>query len=269
MVLITHRPARRFFAFGCSFTNYQWMTWPEIIAFDLRIPQYFNLGKSGGGNEFIFNRVMQVDEMYDINENDLVMICWTNVTREDRYLKNEWVTPGNVYTQNVYDDSFVKKFYADPENLVLHDFAFIHAVRRLLESKKCTWHFLQMLPIFSIFNQWKTFAPKNYKFNQLIASEAQHLNPSFNEVLWQNDINIKRKAHCIKYVHDDLHPSPLEHFKYLDTIFQHEWQEDTRNRIQTLEAQYDSVFNRIKSEEDIAEDSFDHLRVPDDLPRIF
>jgi hypothetical protein len=135
--LITH-PIKRFFSIGCSFTSYSWTTWPEILAEDLGIENFYNLGRCGAGNEFMFNRLMQVDQVYDLNENDLVIICWTNICREDRFL-GKWITPGNIYSQDEYNDEFVKKYYFSPELVLLHDFAFIKASRSLLEHKKVQW----------------------------------------------------------------------------------------------------------------------------------
>lgn len=272
MTKIIDRPIRRFFAFGCSFTRYFWTTWADIVAHDLEVPQYFNLGKSGGGNEFMLNRFMQVDQLYDINEHDLVVVCWTNVAREDRYLDNGWISPGNIYTQPVYNDEFVKTYYRNPENLILHDFAYIKAVRTALEHKGCQWHFLQMLPIFDIFDQWRSnIRPKNAKFNLLLEPEIKHLKPSFYEVLWNFDIKNKEREHKKKYVYDDFHPSPLEHFQYLDSVFDHEWRQPTLDKIKYLDVQYDQIFQVIEREEDTDDPShvFDHIRNPEDLPRIF
>ena len=43
---------KRFFAFGCSFTRYEWITWADIIAYHIK--ESYNYGRSGGGNSYIF-----------------------------------------------------------------------------------------------------------------------------------------------------------------------------------------------------------------------
>jgi hypothetical protein len=88
---LINRPVRRVFTFGCSFTGYAWMCWPEAIAYDLNIPLY-NYGRSGAGNQYIFNMLMQANNYYKFDENDLVIVSWTNVYRDDKFIKNNWVT---------------------------------------------------------------------------------------------------------------------------------------------------------------------------------
>ena len=82
MKLIT-RPPKRIFTFGCSFVEYYWATWAEILGKDLGIPLY-NFGKSGGGNQYIANTFAQANAVYNFNEDDLIIVSWTNVCREDR-----------------------------------------------------------------------------------------------------------------------------------------------------------------------------------------
>jgi hypothetical protein len=72
----------RLFTFGCSFTNYRWSTWADCLApeFD----EFKNWGQSGAGNPYIFNSVMEADQQYIFNSTDTVVVCWTNIMREDR-----------------------------------------------------------------------------------------------------------------------------------------------------------------------------------------
>jgi hypothetical protein len=70
-----------FFAFGCSFTNYSWPTWADMIGKEFE--SYENWGKSGGGNQFIFNSLMECVVKNKISKDDTVIIMWTNISRED------------------------------------------------------------------------------------------------------------------------------------------------------------------------------------------
>jgi hypothetical protein len=71
---------------------------------------------------------------------------WTNVSREDRYLKNKWETHGNIYTQGFYDKNFIKKF-TDDRGFLIRDLAVIAAVLDLLEYWKVNYAFLSMVPL--------------------------------------------------------------------------------------------------------------------------
>lgn len=265
-----HRPARRFFAFGCSFTSYHWTTWADIVAADTGVPEYFNLAKMGGGNEFMFNRLMQVDQLYGLGEDDLVMVCWTNIAREDRYTREGWKIPGNIFTQAEYSEEFTRDHYGDPDNLMLHDFAFIKAARSLLEGRGCQWHFLQMLPVFDAFDQFRSgVRRRTNKFSALTDGESGSMLPSFYEVLWDDDIENKAAVHCQRYAHCDLHPSPAEHLRYLTEVFEHGWQRETEDGIGELERRYEDIFGIARTAEDIGNHAFGRMREPDKLPLIF
>ena len=47
----------RLIVFGCSFTDYAWPTWADIIAYDLGC-EYENWAQGGGGNQQIARRAL-------------------------------------------------------------------------------------------------------------------------------------------------------------------------------------------------------------------
>jgi hypothetical protein len=135
---------KRLFTFGCSFTQYNWPTWADILGCEF---DYFeNWGRRGGGNQYIFNSIIECLVKNKLNKNDTIIVMWTNVTREDRYLKGKWVTPGNIFTQNTYDEKFVKSF-ADIKGYYLRDLASIHAIKKTLEAYNVSYIFTSMVPI--------------------------------------------------------------------------------------------------------------------------
>jgi hypothetical protein len=226
MQLITRNP-KRLFAFGCSFTNYFWTTWPEIIAYDLDIP-YYNYGQSGGGNLYMSNMVCQADSIHNFNENDLIIICWTNVAREDRWVNGQWITPGNIYTQEIYDNKFIEK-WSDPMGYLIRDLALIKLTKTLLSLKGCQFHFLAMCDILNLFNQNSnmTSIPENLKPNYeklltLYKDEIEFIQPSFFKILWNNDLQnhkfVPDESKGFTYFKDG-HPYPDEHFRYLKKVF--------------------------------------------------
>ena len=101
--MIDFKKYKRFFAFGCSMTSYGWPTWADIIAQE--IPEYYNYAQSGGGNLFISCQVTEASLRHKFTDTDLVMVMWSSVAREDRHVNGNWLTPGNIYTQNYYDDN--------------------------------------------------------------------------------------------------------------------------------------------------------------------
>ena len=210
---------QRFFAFGCSFTHYKWATWANILGYELDC-EFYNFGKSGAGNTFIANMVSQADAYFNFRETDLVVVSWTNISREDRWLNNHgWVTPGNIYSQQDYNKEFVDK-WANDSHFALRDFANIHLVKKLLEQKT-DYRFLQMCDIVKIINQWQPDSVIDKKVKniaKLYNSSISQILPSFYDVLWRGDVGNKWKKDW-KEIHphfSDGHPTPWEHLKYLE-----------------------------------------------------
>ena len=136
---------KRFFAFGCSFTNYWWPTWADIIGQD--VPVYENWGRGGAGNHFIFNSVIEANLRHSFTKDDLVMIMWSSITREDRYSNNNWIPAPPNLQESVYGKDWVKKFSTDTRGFMIRDCAMIKATQTLLKTLDCDWAQLVMQPI--------------------------------------------------------------------------------------------------------------------------
>lgn len=211
--------ADRFFAFGCSFTHYKWATWANILGYELDC-EFYNFGKSGAGNGFIANQVAQADAYFGFTKNDLVVVSWTNISREDRWKAGQgWITPGNIYSQHDYDNNFVKE-WANDAHFAIRDFSNIHLVKNLLETKT-NYHFLQMCDIVKIVNQWDPHSKTDKRVKKLATlykSDMAAINPSFYDILWRGNVENKWKKDW-KEIHphySDGHPTPLEHLQYLE-----------------------------------------------------
>jgi hypothetical protein len=232
-----NRSVKRLFAFGCSFTKYHWACWPEIIAEDLEIP-FYNYGKSGAGNQFIANMIAQADVQHKFTADDLIIVCWTNVCREDKWHNGQWSTPGNIYTQNIYSDDYVKK-WADPLGYLVRDCATIALAQGHLENKNCQYHFFSMCELSHTFDlNEKNHVDKNLQdvYQKICDMYKEILAiPSFYDLLWHNDIH-QHKFKSQKQIYgdyfDDGHPSPLDHLNFLRCLFpQHCFKESTIKKV--------------------------------------
>lgn len=219
-----NRPIKRLFTFGCSFTKYHWSCWPEIIAEELNIPVY-NYGESGAGNQFISNMISQADQKHKFDTDDLVMVCWSNVCREDRWNNGQWFTPGNIYTQNIYDDEYVKK-WADPLGYLIRDSSTISLCKGYLQSKNCQYHFFSICDLDFTFDQnEKNCINKKYHniYENLCDIYRSTLKmPNFYNLLWHNDIHehkFKNQKKIYQDYFDDGHPTPIEHLNFLQLMF--------------------------------------------------
>lgn len=238
--LINKQPSR-FFAFGCSFTHYNWATWANILAYELEC-EFYNFGKSGAGNSFIANQISQADACFNFNENDLVVVSWTNISREDRWQEDRgWVTPGNIYSQQDYDNKFIKK-WANDAHFALRDFSAIHFSKNLLENKT-NWRFIQMCDIKTVINQWEPNQKSNKnvaKIADLYKSSIQHIYPSFYDVLWRGDVGNKWKKDW-KEIHphySDGHPTPFEHLQYLERTIAPTISTETKHAVHKLNKEW-------------------------------
>jgi len=195
----------RFYAFGCSFTNYKYATWADILA--LEQPHFENWGQQGAGNHFIFNSVMECDQRNQFGPGDLVMVCWTNATREDRYL-DQWITPGNVLTSDIYTREFVVEQITQRGSLI-RDLAMIKAVKSLLEARGCCWQFLSMVPLAHA----EQFGGESRGIDDVIAlyqDVLDSISPSYLDTIYQGRWG-SRANH-------DNHPLPREHLEYLESV---------------------------------------------------
>lgn len=230
------RQVNRLFTFGCSFTKYHWTTWPEIVAYELQVPLY-NYGRSGAGNQYIANMISQADAIHHFDENDLIMISWTNVCREDRYRNKNWVTPGNIFTQNLYSKEHVKE-WADPIGYMLRDLCSIKLTLNFLENKKSQFHMLPMCDIINVVDQCQNENESDEILKKTIKDMYQpvldRMHLDFFNVLWQNDLQINKFPKDIIEISpyfNDGHPTPIEHYQYLEHIFPNSFNKKTLDAI--------------------------------------
>ena len=206
----------RLFAFGCSFTNYRWSTWADILG--TQYGEYQNWGQAGAGNHYIFNSVMEADQRHQFGNGDTVIICWTNVMREDRYIKNRWVTLGNIMSTPIFTKEFVTDAVCERGNLI-RDLAFVKSVYDFLTAKPTvTWQFISMCPMLQL-DPWEKQECQDRDVVDVYQNILDAILPSFTKVLghdyWNTD---KHKRFQYAEGGVDYHPTPKEHLKYLDTV---------------------------------------------------
>jgi hypothetical protein len=196
---------KRLLAFGCSFTNYRWSTWADCLApeFD----SFENWGQVGGGNHYIFNSVMEADQRQRFGVNDTVIVCWSTFLRDDRYVNKKWHTLGSMFSCPIYNPEYLKT-HVDERGYVIRDFAFIKAVKTLLESRPgLTWKFLSLANL-KAGPRCETEPGEPSDVMSVYGDVLDSILPSYQEVLyptgWPNRV--------------DPHPTPAEHLAYLDTV---------------------------------------------------
>jgi len=119
---------KRFFAFGCSWTNFVWPTYADIISWDTGLP-FENWGKMGCGNQAIQSRLVECDMINKLTPDDLVLLQWSSWTREDRYLNGLWHCGGNLLNNAFYTDDFIERYWSW-ENDVIRNSTIIHTTQK-------------------------------------------------------------------------------------------------------------------------------------------
>jgi len=200
----------RLFTFGCSFTQYFWPTWADILGREF---SYFeNWGRQGAVNQFIFNSLVECLLRNRLTDKDTVVIMWSNVLREDRYIGGQWETHGNAYTARFFKPDFLRRYF-DPKGCLIRDLAVIYAARQILESQGIRTIFLSMVPITN---------PEQYQQSEIRFTDSvceiyketiDFIRPSVFETVFNFDWHSLRPEGSY-----DLHPTPLEHLKYLDLV---------------------------------------------------
>jgi hypothetical protein len=199
----------RVFAFGCSFTQYLWPTWADVVGRSLG-GTYQNWGLAGAGNVFIMNRFVECLTRHQIGADDVVLIMWSTAYREDRYINGRWNTHGNIYNQSFYDDAFMR--YYDDRGALLKSFNAIVATNRLATQTGARTIFTSFLPI----AEADEYNPR-YGDSDIVA----HYQPFLTDML------VDYRSHMlgdrpwpIKHFIDgpDLHPLPRAHLRFAEEV---------------------------------------------------
>lgn len=238
---------KRIFTFGCSYTGYHWGTWANILGVEFESAQFYNYGQSGAGNMYISNTITQADCLHKFTKNDLVIVMWTNVSREDRFIEenNEWMLPGNIYSQGDYSEEFVKR-YANEVYFKLRDYSLIKLTESLLQNKT-QFHFLSMCNIAHTVDQWRDVTNKETKVTDIYKNVLSNILPSVYEVLYDNKIYLKleQEREDVSPYFRDGHPFPHEYLKFLNLTFDYKFSDRT---LKVVEDTSKSLISYLKKE---------------------
>lgn len=203
----------RLFTFGCSFTQYHWPTWADILGQEAQ--EFQNWGLSGGGNDFILNRLVECHQRNTINKKDLVIIMWSSATRED-YYNGAWRLRGNIYTCSDVDHIVATR---TPEGYLLKSLNYITSAKIILDSIGCEYYFLSMLPIGS--PEFNGPEP-NDSMLELYRDTLNLIKPSVFETVyngnWDN-AKLKVRLNYNGRLGYDPHPVTSLHLEYLIKTF--------------------------------------------------
>lgn len=194
----------RIFTFGCSFTQYAWPTWADIIAYDKEY-EYYNYAMAGLGNAGIFHRIIEADLKHKFRDTDEIYILWSSWSREDRVIDNNWKPAGSVLNRHngVYDRYFVKNYWSFSNDIVKNSTAII-ATNRLYKDL-IKWQ----ASGFELFATEET-ALKTDRVIEEISNIYKDSIPKLKNLKCEGERSFKKV--------EDSHPDVLGHLQIANTI---------------------------------------------------
>jgi len=208
---------RRIFTFGCSFTNYYWPTWADLILYK---NNGFNLGIRGGGFDSILYRIMEADRICKLMPDDQIIVIFTTPLRWDLIIDEvnpSWGTAGQVITSN--NTKYEGELFC-LAGLMYKSFYNIILIRDYLELRNLNYLFGSVNNLFNDVGNYfenidigeSTAGLMNYVKNNVEIKLTD-----FHTFLYGTEI---KEWNITKYFHDtkDYHPRPLQYHKWIKNV---------------------------------------------------
>ena len=254
----------RLFTYGCSFTKYYYPTWADILIKDAHLG--YNCGHIGSGNQLIANRIWETNSRTKFNNNDIIIIMWSNFFREDRYHdKDGWHTPGNIFnhltgkrfTLNNYTYESDVEWANNLNHYVYRDCNIISSTLEALQNTGAT---VLSTCINDPYKDEKLLA--HGKVKNILDQYSKWVMPQCKTITEHCHYpNIENDKTRIQYKQGDTwmiedHPMPKEHLSYVDEVITEyvdlkvsqetiQWIIDIQSQYQSMElVQYDTIFDQ-------------------------
>lgn len=207
----------RFFAFGCSYTDYNWATWADglCVHYNQLGWETYNYGNSGMGNAHILNALCAADLKHQFTDSDVICVLWSSWAREDRLWHHQSVGDkpmfskiGSIVHTDIYPyrDYFTNWFCF--EDHILKNITAIHTANSAFKinyqahiSHNEEYRDDEYLDQDPIMHEFVTFAPQN-NFYDRDDQEYMLARKRYN-------------AECPELQSRDGHPPPGSHLQFL------------------------------------------------------
>jgi hypothetical protein len=211
--------ADRIFTFGCSFTEYVWPTWADMILYG---NEGHNVGIRGSGNESILYRLLETDRKYKLNQNDTIIILFTTPIRWDLIISNnsEWGEFGQVTSSSL--SKYENELYTI-DGLIFKSMYSITLIKDFLDKKNVKYLFGSVNNLYENYgNYFENFKLSN-ELNSLVKITQSNVNlhlQDFHSYLYRGNFWVTTKKWDKGA--DDYHPRPISHYKWIrDVLLKH------------------------------------------------
>lgn len=221
---------KRLFAFGDSYTEYQWPMWPQILAQNFDIT--YSSGRSGAGNFYIFQKALQSLNKNNISSDDTFIIQWSTPTRVDAIglYDMEWVSNGDKSAEIFRTPEL--ELYNSDQLAVIKQLTYMVSLSNILDKIGCNWYYI-FLNKFSMVNADDYLTEFNIDFgfndvrksydilknslrkNRLVSTcMVEYMSNNFSEKLWKYIFSNEELG--IEF--SDTHPSPLQTLSWIENV---------------------------------------------------
>ena len=200
----------RLLASGCSFTDYYWTTWADVIGPEFQ--NYVQIGQGGCDNAFVARSIVN-----NAKPGDTVVVMWTSYDRWSFYLNKVHPLPKNpdnhwrhLGSLTHWDKGFFVKYY--------------HKVERF----QTTMDYVQLVDLHSKVMGYTVYHFSAFPF--FLAETEKIVDPRIVEIYNRYDVannylisalslqEFKDQNYNLIINGNDTHPTPLCHWDYAEQI---------------------------------------------------
>lgn len=241
----------RLFTFGCSFTQYKWPSWADMIG--LNFEKFYNFGQPGSGIFFMLYQFVFGNEYFKFNKNDTLIFMLSDEARVDIIKNQEWLTTGLVFnSKEIFGERFFNHY--SEIHAVESSYIYVYLLKEMLDKIGCKYEIIYAFPPFfentmdlfdkSIKNIWN-------KKDNLTSNNIESLTNFSQKV---NDNSYSLVNDLTKETYQDGHCTISTHLEYVK-----------KNLSKYYDKKYDSVvmewesFNIDGKNDNIVEDNFKNI----------
>ena len=228
----------KLFCFGCSYTSYRWKSWADYLS------NYYEssdiCGMGGTGNIAIFDNVIAT--MDDIREGDTVVVQWSGLLRDDKFIDGDWISEGDPFISPYYSNDYLKKYFSIEQKI--KEFINYHTVlKNIFKYKKVNYKYFFMLNPLLKFNniflygeplnvgitldslesslyeirryQTENFVNNKPLYDTLISIVNDNNDSYIRESLWEYQSKNQKEDNYLDDGSVDYHATSLTHLNYL------------------------------------------------------
>lgn len=232
---------QRIFTFGCSFTNWVWPTWANILLYQ---NDGINFGYGGAGLEHTLHSIIECDRKYNFTENDIVIVMYTTPIRWDLILGDntlKWICMGQTITSDYI--KYLDELYSI-EGLIYKSLNNVLIIDNYLKNKNVKSYMTSINDIFIDFHNYFENVEIGDNLKELVSYVQSQIKldmTNMHSFLLGN--HKKWTTNKIWTDLSDYHPTTLSHYKWMMNNFP----EELKSLIKADEETIKQIENDIKN----------------------